>query len=660
MKIADLVKTNKGILSDRGLFLSPRFLSFLSKIVMFITGRYKRRVKIIIIDDVENKKAASTNNEKIIINYANPIVSSRQTREEKYWIIKGLLAHEIGHVLYSDFVLLKFALERMQNGVFHPVPDFENVLEIQEEIKQSGKSYLVIQIWKNIYNILEDAYVEDRMCNEHANISPELNYLRDIDIKKIKFLNEYVEIYEKRDKNHKLLTIMALLLDYSVYGVIKFKPSQIRNQRIETMAELIPFIDAARKTVDSLERLKIVNLIFCKLWSRIREYLDSFPEMSEPPNLEAFQHSQEPKGNTEPVFLSAPVKQSDNITSTEPSSKAAIKQKLLDTLKAVDESNIKEPAGSGLEAVETEVATDMAKETLEKERANKLYKFNSKIEYGEVHEGVECLINRDTTFSPVIIDAYNQKAEKIKRVSKNLSSLVLKYLKQKRNLCRQKGLYFGSKLETAYLYRNDFRFYSKVKIRSNIPDIVIGILCDESGSTEGERINHEREAALILHDFCRDNKIPIGIYGHTADIIANDGIYYDVMINVYADFDKIDDNDQYRIMTMSHHKPGNRDGYVLRFACERLLSYPAKVRLLINMSDGVPRAKKGAYKSDIGISDIKKVVGLYRSRGVHIITASIGDDKEIIKGIYGGGFLDITELDRMPMKLARIIEHHIR
>ena len=48
----------------------------------------------------------------------------------------------------------------------------------------------------------------------------------------------------------------------------------------------------------------------------------------------------------------------------------------------------------------------------------------------------------------------------------------------------------------------------------------------------------------------------------------------------YAEFDSIDNKDQYRLMDMSA-RSGNRDGAALRYAAERLLTRPEAIRPVI-------------------------------------------------------------------------------
>ena len=43
-----------------------------------------------------------------------------------------------------------------------------------------------------------------------------------------------------------------------------------------------------------------------------------------------------------------------------------------------------------------------------------------------------------------------------------------------------------------------------------------------------------------------------------------------------------------------------------------------------------------------------------------MFSAAIGDDKENIERIYKDGFLDITDLQLLPMNLTRLISRYIK
>ena len=125
----------------------------------------------------------------------------------------------------------------------------------------------------------------------------------------------------------------------------------------------------------------------------------------------------------------------------------------------------------------------------------------------------------------------------------------------------------------------------------------------------------------------------------------------------YAEFDAIDRDDRYRMMDISA-RGSNRDGAALRFVAERLVHRPEDIKLLMLVSDGQP-ADTG-YGGTAAEEDLRGIKHEYQRKGVLFIAAAIGSDKENIERIYGDAFLDITDLTKLPVKLAGIIKRFIR
>ena len=101
----------------------------------------------------------------------------------------------------------------------------------------------------------------------------------------------------------------------------------------------------------------------------------------------------------------------------------------------------------------------------------------------------------------------------------------------------------------------------------------------------------------------------------------------------------------------------NRDGAALRFVAEHLVKRPEELKILILISDGQP-AGTGYYGTEAE-KDLRAIKKEYRQKGVILFTAAIGSDKERIKRIYGDGFLDITDLNKLPKLLPQLITQYI-
>ena len=125
----------------------------------------------------------------------------------------------------------------------------------------------------------------------------------------------------------------------------------------------------------------------------------------------------------------------------------------------------------------------------------------------------------------------------------------------------------------------------------------------------------------------------------------------------YAEFDSIDNKDQYRLMDMSA-RSGNRDGAALRYVAERLMTRPEPIKLLIITSNGQPAAC-GYYGTEAE-ADLRGIKQEYTRKGIKFFAAAIGNDKENIQRIYKDGFLDITNLEKLPVNLGKLIIQQIK
>lgn len=286
-------------------------------------------------------------------------------------------------------------------------------------------------------------------------------------------------------------------------------------------------------------------------------------------------------------------------------------------------------------------------EVLEQE----LQDFSDRIRYGNAHRGVDIEIDRMAEVPDKLIAQYDRVAGPLLKISRRLQKQVRQVLQDQRRGGRETGLLMGRRILTRTLYHDDGRYFYKNRLPQELPELAVALLVDESGSMScADRITRARAASLIVYDFCRSLGIPILIAGHTE-------IGHTVHIYSYAEFDARDNNDRYRLMDLSA-RSDNRDGAALRYTAERLLRRPEEVKLLLTISDGQPCASR--YYGTEAEADLRGIKREMTNRGVTIFAAAIGEDKDSIERIYGDGFLDISNLDDLPVSLTRLIAQRIR
>jgi len=310
-------------------------------------------------------------------------------------------------------------------------------------------------------------------------------------------------------------------------------------------------------------------------------------------------------------------------------------------------------AGDMLEILDRLAEENLEKE-VEKEIMDDLNQLVTDIDFGEIHAECKFKINRMQEVPESYIDSYQAVHSEIAKLSDRFAKKMKEVLQEKDS--KEKGLLIGNRLDQGNLFALDGRFFTNKNNPGDRFHMAVSILQDESGSMEGDRITYGKIACLMVYEVCRELGIPIAVYGHSTSYHGFGWEDETVEIYSYAEFDSVDRLDQYRLMDMSD-RGANRDGAAIRFVAERLLRRQEENKLLIIISDGKPNAKD--YEGEEAMMDLYAIKKEYTRKGITIFTAAIGDDREIIKLIYGDSFLNISELKKLPLTMVRLIEKNI-
>ena len=123
-KVKQLIQERRGKISDREFFTSRLLSLHFEDIAAAQTKRYgsRRPVRVHLTWEPDASHAACTNNLTIHINAGNPIITQFSTREERYQMVCGLFAHELGHCLYTDFLASQTYGQEISACRWYPEP----------------------------------------------------------------------------------------------------------------------------------------------------------------------------------------------------------------------------------------------------------------------------------------------------------------------------------------------------------------------------------------------------------------------------------------------------------------------------------------------------------------------------------------------------------
>ena len=309
-------------------------------------------------------------------------------------------------------------------------------------------------------------------------------------------------------------------------------------------------------------------------------------------------------------------------------------------------------AAADIDRMLEQMAEKAACKQLENERLQELNEAAQSISYGDIHSGVNIKVHRIAEVDDELQTQYHEISGPLLAISRQLQRSLTQKLKDQQRGGKQTGLVMGRRLDAHALCRNDGKAFYKNNLPNEVPRISVGLLLDESGSMScGDRATYARAAAIIMYDFCQALHIPIMVYGHSTGWSSGVDLYS------YAEFDSIDHDDKYRMMDIAA-RGSNRDGAALRFVAEQLSRRTEEVRILMLVSDGQP-ADTG-YGGTAAEEDLRGIKQEYRRKGLLFVAAAIGDDKSNIERIYGESFLDITDLNQLPVKLTSVIKRFLK
>ena len=716
-KVKQLIQQKRGKITDQEFFISRLLSRHFEDMAAAQTKRYgaSRRVRVRLLWQPESSDLAYTDNLHITINAGNPAITEFPTREERYQMVLGLFAHELGHCLYTDFLTQQTYRNNLSACRWYPekpklarVQDVKNEREFWEYAKEDPQNLALLgRVAHELCNVLEDAAMENRVLEQFpGTLGQALDFVRAWQWREMPTVTHLKE--REAQGTPMFYCLLQMFLSYGKFGELKYGAEPLSEEHIQTVFELLPLLDDDLRAASGKARWNTVNCILIRCWEHVREYLEALKRRYEEKKASGgtgsvFSQLEEElstlvggstrgEGSTAPVSeeseepslpqpetrektraLAGEKLSAEGASPGENTGDATGKQEITSEetgrMSLVETDQVSEPLGGGIEVnrdylpelsntVEAEMERlldTMAEKTvcqeLEQDRLRELNQEAQSISYGDIHKGVPIRVNRMTEVPPEMVEQYNTVAGPLLAISKQLQKSLLRQLRDQQRGGKQTGLLMGRRLDAHALFRSDGKVFTKNALPIQPPEMAVGLLLDESGSMAScDRATYARASAIILYDFCQALRVPVMVYGHST---GGSG----VELYSYSEFDAIDREDQYRLVDISA-RGSNRDGAALRFVAERLSHRPEELKLLILVSDGQP-ADTGYYGT-AAEEDLRGIQQEYRRKGILFVAAAIGDDKENMERIYGDSFLDITDLNQLPVKLTQVVKRFLR
>lgn len=203
-RVKQLLNEKRSRITDRQFFTSRILAGHFEDMAMAQTRRYKynRRIHVAISWSPKSGEVACTNNLSVLINAGHRLVTQNRGRENRYEIVCGLFAHELGHCLYTDFLAGQTYSNYLSREKWYPEPpvyklpkDTVSERALWEYVRLEPRNNEMLRyVAHHISNVIEDAYIENRILAQfRGTLGNCLEALREQQYESIPTVTELIE-----------------------------------------------------------------------------------------------------------------------------------------------------------------------------------------------------------------------------------------------------------------------------------------------------------------------------------------------------------------------------------------------------------------------------------------------------------------------------------
>lgn len=687
---------------------SKAFKDYITSGMLALFKKHKRspNLEYVVYYNEADQTTAKTDNRKIVVNAANSLFTKRDDLDEPLSVsvdhILGVMLHEAGHVLYTNFSVLRKYKEQFRNGELI-VSSIELSKEEEQSLKEinnllnDNKSNVVLGVsltktkafiynvfdWLN--NAVEDGRIESILLNKDADFGGYCNGLTCL-----------------RDKQREEITGSSIQ-DIQVYLNACFEYAKYGTSTTYT-GDVFPELEEAKPIIDIMldckEAMKFTeytveliciaypNLIKPLLTDQTDDQSDddqsndnsqgdssSNDENSDTDNSSDGQSGSEnnkSKGNSEDNGSNG---DSSNEESNEDENEDSSNQddstdgdssddqgdsnkedELDDIMNNLPETSVMpEYDNMGVESSDGDLEESMqptpdfvgeaAREEVEEEINGEINKMISDSTAPLGCSRVTVIDNLPYASLSPNQDAFlNNNRSLFKKVGREIEN----HLKSDMRTGSNKRKFSGKKFRAEKLVNRDYRYFENTATKRDIPETAVGILIDQSGSMYGEQIRCATYAAMGMYKTLAElEHFDVAVYGHTSK-------YDEVIINRYIDFG-FKPKDPIKVLARIYSDGGNIDEVAVTALGERLKSQMVDKKIMIIISDGLPHSMIGHAETRL-----RDLVKEYVKGGFNVFVAALGSDKAKIDKIYEDvSFIDITDPSELPTNMLRAIKRTI-
>ena len=385
-EISDKIRAEGKKITESVLFKSRAVSTALTNVsqYLFDTIPFKTRKTIKVTANYDKKNDAvayATSESNIYVNFGNSYldknpIGKKNTTEKKWLLGKGLVLHEIGHLLFTNFndmANFQKAITADQWKWQRPIkagvsPDFnENLKEVEAYLNISvhnRKQFMTA--FHDFNNIIEDGYNEEKLMKSFkGDFVASLYELRDFQYEEFPTIERVME-----DGRSNFSIWQLMMLSYAKFGLIKVQDnSTFTEPLVKKFCEFLPSITSCVTEDNSYVRLDKSLTLYVDMWDVIKEELVNITDEAYTKMMKALEMLADSMGAANQRGQAIDISQSkDSSDSSENSLNRKITQLLADKQKRT--SNKSNPESSDAEETSASSVSEQGSEQEDGEKSS--------------------------------------------------------------------------------------------------------------------------------------------------------------------------------------------------------------------------------------------------------------------------------------------------
>mgnify|MGYP000599150825 CR=1 FL=1 len=288
--INDKIRKEGAKITESVLFKSRAVSTALTNVsqYLFDTIPFKNKKTINVTANYDKKNDAvayATSESNIYVNFGNSYLDKnpkgkKNTTEKKWLLGKGLVLHEIGHLLFTNFndmANFQKAITADQWNWQRPIkagvsPDFnEKLKEVNAYLNISVHNRKqFITAFHDFNNIIEDGYIEEALMKSFkGDFVASLYELRDFQYEEFSTIERVME-----DGRSNFSIWQLMMLSYAKYGLIKVRDNNTYGEPlVRKFCEFLTSITDCVTEDNSYVRLDKSLTLYVDMWNIVKEEL---------------------------------------------------------------------------------------------------------------------------------------------------------------------------------------------------------------------------------------------------------------------------------------------------------------------------------------------------------------------------------------------------